>query len=204
MKAAASIWPAWPRRAWISGCKGAVDPMIASVDRAEVTSADCAACASRRNRPASAKAVENWVPLIRASPSFGPSATGARPAGASACRAGHRSCPDTRPRLRRSSRRSYAPAAPDRPRRRPSPCAGITGVTPAGQHRLDQLDQLPAHARCAPAQADSSFSAIISRAWARGHRRRPRRSNATGSGCAARWRCLRARSGRWPVCQSRC
>ena len=31
--AAASIWPRWPRSAWISGRSGAVEPMIASVER---------------------------------------------------------------------------------------------------------------------------------------------------------------------------
>ena len=51
--AAASICPAWPRKLWISGCKGAVEPMIASVDKAEITSADRAAFQAP-NRPASA------------------------------------------------------------------------------------------------------------------------------------------------------
>ena len=52
--AAASIWPAWPRSAWISGSSGAVEPMIASVDSAAVTSAACAA-RQAPNSPASAR-----------------------------------------------------------------------------------------------------------------------------------------------------
>ena len=89
MAAATSIWPRWPRSAWISGSSGAVEPMIASVDRLAVSTV---ASASRHavNSPASAQAVENWVPLMSPRPSFGPSTTGVSPAFSSAVRPGMR------------------------------------------------------------------------------------------------------------------
>ena len=90
--AAASIWPRWPRSAWISGRSGAVEPMIASVERQETSSAFCAARQAPK-RPASAQAVENCVPLISASPSFAASASGASPAAASASAPGRRRPP---------------------------------------------------------------------------------------------------------------
>ena len=36
MARATSICPAWPRRAWMAGFSGAVDPIMASVDMADV------------------------------------------------------------------------------------------------------------------------------------------------------------------------
>ncbi len=66
---ATSICPAWPRKAWISAISGAVDPMIASVDSDAITT-DASTMRQPSNRPASAQAVENWVPLIRARPFF--------------------------------------------------------------------------------------------------------------------------------------
>ena len=38
--AAVSIWPRWPRSAWMRGSNGASEPLAASVDSAPVTSAD--------------------------------------------------------------------------------------------------------------------------------------------------------------------
>ena len=38
--AAVSIWPRWPRKAWMRGSNGASDPRAASVDRAPLSSAD--------------------------------------------------------------------------------------------------------------------------------------------------------------------
>ncbi len=58
---------------------GAVEPMIASVDSAAVTTA-VAAFRQAPQRPVSAQAVENCVPLMRASPSLAPSTMAARPA----------------------------------------------------------------------------------------------------------------------------
>ena len=76
---ATSIWPRWPRRAWMRGSNGASEPSRASTDRPPAASA-AAKIASARKRPAMAVAVENWVPFNSASPSFGPSVMGLRPA----------------------------------------------------------------------------------------------------------------------------
>ena len=68
-RAAASIWPRWPRSAWISGRKGAAEPMIASVESAGDEQR------GQRGAPGvdeagERQAVETCVPLIRARPSL--------------------------------------------------------------------------------------------------------------------------------------
>ena len=165
MVSPASIWPRWPRRAWISGCSGAVEPMIASVDRAEITNAEFAA-RHASNSPASAKAVENCVPLIKASPSFGPNSSGVRPAAASAAPPGM-----TRPSNSASPWPIIAAAIWAKGARSPEaptdPCAGITGVTPRSSMasiRSTTSSRTPE----APRPRLSSLSAIKSRAWPRG------------------------------------
>src|SRR3546814_8694226 len=65
------------------GSNGVSDPLAASVDSAPVTSA-AVNSVSAANRPASALAVENCVPLSSASPSLAARSSGARPARASA------------------------------------------------------------------------------------------------------------------------
>ena len=72
-----------PAKMWIAGLSGAVDPIMASVDMADVTTADIAA-RQPSNNPARAQAVENCVPLISARPSFAPRTTGVSPAFSSA------------------------------------------------------------------------------------------------------------------------
>src|SRR6056297_2361086 len=73
----------------MSSTKGAVDPMIASVDKAAVT-IQALALSHAVHNPTRAQAVENCVPLIRASPSLGPRMIGAKPASASAAPPGIR------------------------------------------------------------------------------------------------------------------
>ena len=163
--AAASIWPRCPRRAWISGWSGAVDPMIASVDSAETTSASRAQ-RQASNSPISAKAVENCVPLMSASPSFGPSVTGASPARASAWAPGSVSPSNSASPAPIITAAIWASGArsPDAPT---EPCAGMRGVTPRASMpsiSATRSQRTPD----APRPSDSSLSAIISRAAARG------------------------------------
>ena len=58
---------------------GLIEPWIASSDRAPATR-PAAKTFSAWNSPASASAVETWVPLSSARPSLGPSTKGAKPA----------------------------------------------------------------------------------------------------------------------------
>ena len=84
---------------------------------------------SARKSPARAWAVENCVPLSRASPSLGPSVSGSSPARARACAAGTRW-----PSKNISPTPIIAAAMCDSGARSPDaptdPCAGITGVRP--------------------------------------------------------------------------
>ena len=90
MFAADATCPANGRAAWMRGSKGCVEPRSASMDSAAAmsparTSRSDAATASARS------AVDGCVPLISASPSFGPRSIGVRPARLRA------SAPETRP-----------------------------------------------------------------------------------------------------------
>ena len=134
--------------------------MIASVESAEVTSADCAAFQAP-NRPASAQAVENCVPLISARPSFGPSAIGVSPAWASASAPGRVApaksaspAPIITAAIWASGARS--PLAPT------EPWAGMTGVTPRAS--IPSISStISQRTPEAPRPRLSSLSAIISR-----------------------------------------
>ena len=64
---ATSIWPRWPRSAWMRGSNGVSEPRAASVDSAPVTSADCEQSARLRTGRRARSAVENCVPLSSAS-----------------------------------------------------------------------------------------------------------------------------------------
>ena len=149
---------------------GAVEPMIASVDIAEMTSS--AFCAARQapKRPASAQAVENCVPLISASPSFAASTTGARPGrgqrlGARHAR-GRRSSASPSPSITAAMCASGA-RSPEAPT---EPCDGMTGEH--ARWRASPRSARPARQRTpeAPRPSETSFSAIISRTIA-GRRR---------------------------------
>ncbi len=158
--AAVSIWPRWPRKAWMRGSNGASDPRAASVDRAPLSSADWNS-RSASNNAASAYAAENCVPLSSARPSFGPSASGARPASARATSEGRR-----RPSKKTSPTPIIAAAmwasgarSPDAPT---DPCTGTTGVTP----RASIVCKRATVSRCTPEAPWArlpSFRAIISR-----------------------------------------
>ena len=107
---------------------------------------------SASNRPTSALAVENCVPLSSASPSLGRSAIGSRPASASAAAAGA-----MRPPRRTSPTPIIAAAiwasgarSPDAPT---DPCAGTTGVNAASEHRLDEAKRPRLDARGALGEA---------------------------------------------------
>ncbi len=108
--------------------KGVSDPRAPSVDKAPVAKAERNSV-SALNRPTSALAVENCVPLSSASPSLGRGVIGSRPTSASAAAAGA-----TRSPTRASPTPIIAAAiwasgarSPDAPT---DPCDGTTGVTP--------------------------------------------------------------------------
>ena len=190
--AAASIWPRWPRSAWISGRSGAVEPMIASVDRQETSSAFCAARQAAK-RPASAQAVENCVPLISASPSLAARVSGASPAAASA------SAPGRTPAVvlglaRAEHHRGHVGERREVARGADRALHRHDRGHAAREHRLRAARRAASARPRRRGRARASFSAIISRDdGARGRRRR-RPSSATGSGCAAAGRCRRRRS----------
>ena len=158
--AATSIWPAWPRRVWISSAKGAVEPMAASVDSAPVTMAERSARLARK-RPASASAVDTCVPLMSASPSFATSTTGVSPARARAAPPVIRSpfnmaspWPIITAAIWASGARS--PEAPT------DPFSGITGRTPWAS--IPSINTTSAgRTPEAPRPRDRSFSVRISR-----------------------------------------
>ena len=107
---------------------GASVPRAASVDSAPVSKADWNR-RSASNSPASAWAVENCVPLSSASPSFGPSTTGARPTLARASTAllrpvGVSASPTPIITAVMCDSGARSPEAPT------EPCAGTTGITP--------------------------------------------------------------------------
>ena len=134
--------------------------MIASVDMAEVTMAARAARQPSK-RPASAQAVENCVPLIRASPSLGPSTTGVRPAARRASSPGM-TCPcnvaSPAPIITAAicAKGARSPEAPT------DPCTGITGSTPVAS--IPSISaQISQRTPEAPRPSDRSFNAIIRR-----------------------------------------
>ena len=173
--AAHSIWAAWPRSAWMRWSNGLSEPRAASVERADVTSDACKR-RSASNRPASAQAAENCVPLRRASPSLGPSASsGERPASARASAAGLRPpgvmtspIPIRAQVIWASGARS--PEAPT------EPCSGTTG-------RMSRASIASSSATVssrtpeAPRARLASFSAIIIRV----------RAGSSGSPTPAEW-----------------
>ena len=201
MARATSICPAWPRSACRAGSSGAVEPMIASVERQDAaTAASMLRMASKY--PASAQAVENCVPLMSPSPSFGPRMTGASPARSSATRAGSRTPLETGLALadqggrHMRQRREIAGGAD-------GSLHGNDGCHPAREAVLDQLRRFPADTRCAAAQRqklEDHHQAASSRRRAR----RPRRSNATGRGSFAAARYPRAAPAPRPACRSLC
>ena len=134
--------------------------MIASVERQEITRAFCAA-RQPANSPASAQAVETWVPLISASPSFGPSSTGASPAAASASAAGvARPATVASPSpIRTAARCASGARSPEAPT---EPCTGMTGVTPRASMPSSSAISSQ-RTPDAPRPSDSSFNAIVSR-----------------------------------------
>ena len=187
---AMSICPRCPRKAWISARSGCVEPMIASVDNDAVTTAP-RTIRTASNRAASAQAVENCVPLISASPSFGPSTSGDSP---TLLRAD--------PPGRSSSSKKASPSpiitaaicangarSPDAPT---EPWVGIKGVTPRSS--MASIKAQTSHLTPdAPRPSESSFSVIISCAVGTSSGS-PTRSNVTGSNCVAASRCPAAKS----------
>ncbi len=111
--------------------------------------------------PTSAQAVENWVPLISASPSFGPSTTGLRPALSSAADPlilvpSNNASPAPIITAAICARGARSPDAPT------EPCSGITGTTPWASI-ASICAQIARRTPDAPRPSDSSFSAIIRR-----------------------------------------
>ncbi len=158
---AVSIWPRWPRKAWMRGSNGASEPRAASVDSAPVTSADWNS-RSASNSAASAYAVENCVPLSSARPSFGPSASGARPASARAT-SRRQAATLEKDLADPDHRRGHVGERREIARRADRPLHGDDGRHAARQHRLQAAPAFPAARRRRPAPGSPSFSAIISR-----------------------------------------
>ena len=196
--AAASICPRWPRTAWMRGSNGPSLPFAASVASAPVTSAVCKA-RSASNSPASASAVLTWVPLSSASPSLGPSSSGASPCRASAADASPLAEERAHPHQRRRhvrERREVARGA-DRALRRDD------GQQAARQAGFQHLDHRPAHARSALRQA-----AELQRQHQPHHlgrqRARPRPPRGSARCCAGAWRGRPPRSAPARASRSRC
>ena len=200
--AATSIWPRWPRSAWMRASNGVSEPLAASVESAPVTSAAWNT-RSIANSPASASAVENCVPLSRASPSFGPSTIGASPARASASAAGMRSP---------ASRHSPTPDHRRRHMRERREIAGRADRALARDHRDHAARQHGfEHARPCRSRTPGG-AAAEARELQRHHQphdapaasARRRRRRARARYCAGAWRDRRPRCARWRACRSRC
>ena len=73
---ATSIWPGWPRSAWMRASNGPSLPRAASTVSAPITSAD-SSTGWKANSACSASAVLAWVPLISARPSLAANVSGA-------------------------------------------------------------------------------------------------------------------------------
>ena len=111
--------------------------------------------------PASAQAVENCVPLMSPSPSFGPRMTGASPARSSATRAGSRtpSKPASPSPIRVAAICASGARSPEAPT---DPCTGTTGVTLRARQSSISFavsQRIPD----APRPSDRSLRIIISR-----------------------------------------
>ena len=158
--AAVSIWPRWRRRAWMRGSKGTSDPRAASVARAPVTTAERYRT-SASNKAARALAVENCVPLSIASPSLGPSTSGARPASWRAVAARTRPLPVmTSPTpIITAVRCDKGARSPDAPT---EPCEGMTG-TMSWASMASSMARVSSFTPDAPWARLASLSAIISR-----------------------------------------
>ncbi len=136
-------------------------PLSASVESAPATSAD-PNTRSAVNNTSSAIAVDTWVPLISASPSLGPSASGSRPRCLSASPAWSGSRVEQDLALAEQSGARYGRAAPGRPTRRPSPGSGSPAVAPAAtsaSSRSTSSRRTPLWPRARPI----AFSTISSR-----------------------------------------
>gem|GEM_PF-5389476 len=134
--------------------------MMASVESADVSKEFCAALQAW-NKPTRAKAVENWVPLMQASPSFGPSSTGSSSARSKAVHPGNLApsnvaSPSPIITAVMCDKGAKSPEAPT------EPCAGITGTTPRAN--MPSSSSTKSHLTPdAPRPKDSSFKVIINR-----------------------------------------
>ena len=132
--AAEARWPRYPRSACSRGSNAVSVPRNASVESAAARSAVRTRRRASRHDSASSEVIA-CVPLMRASPSFGPSSRGASPARRSPSAPGTTSPPiRTRPRPRRGSARwasgARSPLAPTDPR------LGTAGSTSASRRAI--------------------------------------------------------------------
>ena len=161
-RAATSIWPRWPRSAWMRGSNGVSEPLRRIGRQRAGDQRGLEACARSRTAPTAHSAVENCVPLSSASPSFGPSTSGVSPRAPARSSAGMRSPPmkaSPTPIIAAAMCASGA-RSPDAPT---EPCAGTTRHAHRGQHWLQQLRAFRGRTPEAPRARLASFSAIISR-----------------------------------------
>ncbi len=140
------------------GSNGVSLPRQASTVSAPATKA-AAIARSAANRPTKASAVDTWVPFRSASPSFGPSTTGARPAAFNASRPGivrpsKRASPSPISTAERCASGARSPDAPT------EPCAGIEGTTPAFVSATSASITLQRTPEC-PRASDAALSAMI-------------------------------------------
>ena len=189
--------------AWMRGSNGVSEPRAASVDSAPVTSAALEQRlgleqAGQRVGGGELRAVEQRQPFLRRRAR----AARARPA-ASASAAGMRGRRRRRPRRRRSSPPPYAPAARDRPRRRPSLAPARPASRPRASIASSSAQRLRPHARGALREAGELQRHHQPRDRRPASARR-RRRRATARCCAAASRDRRRRCARSPACRSRC
>ena len=201
--AATSIWPRWPRSAWMRGSNGVSEPRAASVDSAPVTSAawntrSISNRPAKRQRGRELRAVEQRQPFLGAEHDR-------REAGARQRRR-RRAC------ARRQARTSPTPIiaavmwasgarSPDAPT---EPWHGTTGITLARQHGFEHVEASRSRTPEAPRPRLASFSAIISRTVARAHRLADARGVREHDVALERREVGGRRCARWPACRSRC
>ncbi len=144
---ALAAWPGWARTAWMRGSNARGVPLSASSDIAPATSASRAASSASRSASAPS-AVMHCVPLIRRGPPWPRTATGARPACASASPPGSRSpSRNASPSpISTSARCASGARSPDAPT---DPLRGDDRVDAAVEHLAQEVAHHGAHARVA-------------------------------------------------------
>ena len=159
--AAVSIWPRWPRKAWMRGSNGASDPRAASVDSAPLEQRgleQTLRLEQRRQRVGGRelRAVEQREPLLRTERERREASVGESDFRRQAATLEKDLADPDHRRGHVGQRREIA-------RRADRPLHGDDGRHAARQHRLPAAPAFPAARRRRPAPGSPSFRAIISR-----------------------------------------